>query len=275
MATVKDVISLMEEIAPLNLSDTYGKMYGGSDNSGFLIGDENRQIFSVLTCLDITGAVAAEAEDMGADMIISHHPLIFEGLKSVTRQEPAGNIINRLMKNDIAVYCAHLNFDIAPFGVNQIMADKLGLLNCKVLMPSGEDAGLGRIGTFAKNCSLKEICANLADITGETFIKACGDPDMLVTSAAVVCGAGGGDISLLKAAIKAGADVYITSEIRHHIAVYAREAGIALIDGGHFSTEKVAIPVLTKLLSGYAEKRNMDIEFTESAAETNPFNYYQ
>lgn len=270
MATVKDVISLMEEIAPLKLSDIYCEKYGGCDNSGLLLGDYNKQVFSVLVSLDITSEVAAEAEDIAADMIICHHPLIFNGIKSITKNDPLGKILYRLIKNDIAVYAAHLNFDIAPFGVNRIMADRLELTDCVVMQPTGEETGLGRIGKLPQSLPLKEVARMLEEITGKDNIKVCGEGETVISAVAVVCGAGG-DETLLKAAYEGGADLFITSEIKHHIALNATERGIAMIDGGHHATEQIAIPVLAKLLAGYAEKRDIDIEVTESGVNTDPF----
>lgn len=272
MATVQDIIKIIEEIAPIELSKLYCEKYNSYDNSGLILGDVNKEVFSVVVCLDLTREVADEAVDNNADMIISHHPLIFNGLKSITKNDSTGNIIYKLIKNDIAVYAAHLNFDNAPFGVNQILADKLGLVDCKIMQPAGEEAGLGRVGKLQRNYTLKEIFDLLCTILKEDGVKFCGNPDKIINTVGIVCGAGG-DMELLDIAYNMGADLYITSEIKHHIALNAKERGIALIDGGHFATENIAIPLLTQLISDYAENDNMDIEVNQSTVNTNPFIY--
>ena len=271
MATVKDVVSLMEEIAPAEFSDLYCKKYNTYDNSGLLLGDEDRQIFSVLVCLDLTSEVATEAEDINADMIITHHPFIFEGLKSITKQSPIGKTIYKLIKNDVAVYSAHLNFDVAPFGINQILADRLELQDCKVMQPIGEEAGLGRVGTLKNKCTLKEIFDITSALLNDSNIKLCGDINKEISVVAIVCGGGGSDSSLLQKAYNMGADLLITSEVKHHVALLAKELDIAIIDGGHYSTENFAIPVLTQLIAGYAENKNLDIEVSQTIINTNPF----
>ena len=273
MATVRDAMSIMVEIAPPELGRLYCERYKFDDNSGLLLGDENKQIFSVLVCLDITSEVAAEAEDINADMIISHHPLIFEGIKSLTKASPLGRTIYRLIKNDVAVYCAHLNFDVAPYGVGKILADRLELTGCKAILPVDEDAGLGRIGRLNNPMALREFYDLAVEVLGDNSAKLSGDFYKTVSTVAVVPGSGGGDLRLLKTIFDMGADVYITGEIKHHVALAAKELGIALIDGGHHSTEYPAIPALVDMLSEYAERENLEVEFAESKAKTNPFGW--
>lgn len=272
MATVKDVISLMEEIAPKKLSDLFCKKYNAYDNSGLLLGDEYKQVFSVLVCLDLTAEVAAEAQDISADMIITHHPLIYGGITRIIKTEPLGKILYKLIGNDIAVYSAHLNFDIAPFGVSQILADKLMLSECKVMLPVEEEAGLGRIGKIEK-CTLKELCDRVSAELNCQNIKVCGNLEKTITTVAVIAGSGGGDEELLKTAADMGADVIITSEVKHHIALAAKELDIAVIDACHHCTENIAIGALTQALNEYAEDANIDIEVTETSVNTNPFEY--
>ncbi len=273
MATVRDVMSILEEIAPLELGRSYCAKYGARDNSGLLLGDETRPVFSVLVCLDVTPEVADEAEDANADMIISHHPLIFDGIKSVTKSSPLGRTLYRLIKSDISVYCAHLNLDVAPNGVAKILADKMGLSDCKAILPVSEDAGLGRIGKLATPMPLREFYDLAVEVLGDSSAKLCGDFYRQIGVAAVAPGSCGGDMSLLEAVYEMGADVLLTGEIKHHVALCAKELGITLIDGGHHSTEYPAIPVLVDMLSEYAEKRGLDIEFSESQTKTNPFEW--
>ncbi|NLK17025.1 MAG: Nif3-like dinuclear metal center hexameric protein [Clostridiales bacterium] len=273
MATVRDVISIVEEIAPLELGKSYCERYGARDNSGLLLGDEAKPAFSVLVCLDVTSEVAAEAEDANADMIISHHPLIFDGIKSVTKSSPLGRTLYRLIKSDIAVYCAHLNFDVAPNGVAKILSDKLDLAQCKAILSVGEDAGLGRIGRLSSPMPLREFYDLVVEVLGDSSAKLCGDFYRQVSTVAVAPGSCGGDMSLLEAVYEMGADVLVTGEIKHHVALAAKELDVALIDGGHHSTEYPAIRVLVDMLSEYAEKSGLDIEFAESQTMTNPFGW--
>ncbi|MDD4003414.1 MAG: Nif3-like dinuclear metal center hexameric protein [Clostridia bacterium] len=272
MATVKDVIALMEEIAPKKLSDLYCQKYNAYDNSGLLLGNEDKQVFSVLVCLDLTSEVAAEAQDINADMIITHHPLIFGGLNEIISTEPMGKILYKLIQNNIAVYAAHLNFDFAPFGINQILADKLMLYDCKVMQEIGEEAGLGRIGKIEK-CTLKDFYDTVISTLCCENIRVSGNFDKIIHTVAVISGSGGGDIELLNIAAEHGADLILTSEVKHHIALAAKELDIAVIDAGHYSTENIAISMLVDALNGYAENKNLDIEVVQTAVNTNPFEF--
>lgn len=272
MALVKEVISLMDEIAPLSLSDLYCKENGAYDNSGLIIGNEDRHVFTVLCCLDVTSEVALEAVDINAEMIISHHPIIYGGIKNILQNNPLGKTLYTLIKNDISVLSAHLNLDVAPYGINQLFADQLDLTACTELMPINvEDAGLGRVGKYEVPKTLSSICAEIEKFSC-TKVSSIGDLSREITVVAVACGACGGDEVILQKAVESGAELFITSEIKHHIALLAKELGICVIDAGHYGTEYFAMPLICELLNEYADERQLDIEFIMSEVNTNPFN---
>ena len=140
------------------------------------------------------------------------------------------------------------------------------------MLPVEEEAGLGRIGKTEK-CTLKEFCDRAVSELNCQNIKVCGNLEKTITKVAAIAGSGGGDEELFKTAVDMGADVIITSEVKHHIALTAKELDIAIIDACHHCTENIAVGALVQALNGYAEDRNIDIEVTQTAVNTNPFEY--
>lgn len=262
MATVREIFAYFEEHVPTSM-----KME--SDNPGFLVGDGNRTVNKVLLALDITDAVIEEAKQIGAELILSHHPLFFS-IKSASTEDLIGRKIVAMLSNNISAICLHTNLDSVDGGVNDALMHTLEIPVEAVLDPAGVDAngmpyGLGRIGSIAEMplgeflliVKSKLACNGLRYISG-------GKPVHKVA----VCGGSGG--SLLDLVAKNGCDTYVTADIKHSVFLDARAMGINLIDAGHYSTENVVIPVLRDMLN----QTFPEIETTISMVHMQPEQYY-
>ncbi|GLW96535.1 Nif3-like dinuclear metal center hexameric protein [Microtetraspora sp. NBRC 16547] len=211
------------------------------DAVGLVCGDPAQEVRKILFAVDPVAAVVDEAIEWGADMIITHHPLYLRGTTSVAATTFKGRVIHRLIRNDVALYAAHTNADVADPGVSDALARAVGLFGeLRPLLPSAEDPrrGLGRIGTLPSPMPLREFAARAASGLPATAgpLRVAGDPERPIVTVAVSGGAGD---SLLGTARASGADVFLTADLRHHPASEFMEAegGPALIDASHWATE--------------------------------------
>ena len=233
MNTVKDIFDKLCEIAPLELQLDY-------DNAGFLIGRADTPVEKALLSLDVTEEVVDEAVERGAQLIVSHHPVIWEEMKSLTDLKPENEKILRLLENGIAVISMHTNLDIVEGGVNDVLLSLLGAENEGPF----DDEGCGRKGRLQKALPLDAflaLCKEKLNTRGLRYYDA-GRPAEHI---AVLGGAGG---SALIEAWRAGCDTYVTADVKYSVFLQARELGINLIDGDHFCTENPVIGVLAKKL---------------------------
>lgn len=241
---VADIIKIMEEIAPPAMAEDW-------DNVGLMLGRRCKAVKKLLLALDITGEVVQQAIAQKADMIITHHPLIFRGLKRVTDNEWQQELLLTLAEKGIAVYSAHTNLDCVSSGVNDVLAKKLHLDNVDVL---DSDNGLGRIG-IVPACSLQEFAAMVKKILRADYV-AVGDAGKQVHKVAV-CGGAGSD--LISLALLCGADTLITGDIKYHEAQQAVFSGLNVIDAGHQPTELPVMDDLADRLSQRFAQRNMNV----------------
>lgn len=233
MMTVKDVFDKLCMIAPLELQLEY-------DNAGFLLGHADAPVSKVFLSLDVTDEVAEEAIETGAQLIVSHHPVIWDEMKSLTDCVPGNRKLLRLIESGIAVISMHTNLDIAEGGVNDVLISLLGA-SC---IGSFDAEGCGRIGILKEPVPLQEfleICKKKLNSRGLRYYDA-GRP---VERLAVLGGSGG---SSLIEAWEAGCDTFVTADVKYSVFLQARELGINLIDGDHFCTENPVIPVLAQKL---------------------------
>lgn len=229
MTKISDVYDYLCELAPLELQLPF-------DNSGFLLGRKDGEVKRVLLALDVTPAVISEAIGFGAELIISHHPVIFSPLKSVTDEKYI-----RLAENRMAVISMHTNLDIAEGGVNDVLLSSLGAEYTGAL----DKDGCGRIGTLQKEMPLQsfiEVCKGKLGCKGIRYY----DSGKSVKNIAVMGGSGG---DALGDAAQKGCDTYVTADIKYHQFLCAAELGINLIDADHFCTENPVMPVLQKKLA--------------------------
>ena len=234
MTRIQDIFEELCKIAPLELQMEF-------DNAGFQIGRSDSVVRRALLALDVTDAVAEEAKELGAELIISHHPLIFTPLRAVTDRTPVQRRALFLTENRIGLISMHTNLDIAQGGVNDVLIRLLGAEPEEAL----DDDGCGRIGSLTEPLPLEDFLARCKARLNAEGLRCCsgGKP---VSRLAVMGGAGAD--SMDKAAEK-GCDTYVTADIKYHQFQRASELGLNLIDADHFYTENPIIPDLAKRLS--------------------------
>ncbi len=240
-----EIIEAIEDFAPGNLQESW-------DNSGLIIGDTNKEVGSILLALDCTPELISEAIETGAGMIITHHPLIFKGVKRIGTNTVQERMITSLIKNDIVLYSMHTNIDKVPEGVSSLMAKKLGMKNLSFLLPdNGGENGLGLVGDLDKYIEFNELSERLKKIFSVKTLR-CSKPVKGEIKRVAVCGGSGG--SLIQEAIKAGASVYITGDISYHN--FFCEDGFMIIDIGHYESEidvlKLIMSVIWKKIPNFA-----------------------
>jgi dinuclear metal center YbgI/SA1388 family protein len=237
MTTVADILKFMETIAP-----KYMKM--DWDNVGLLCGSRSTPVSKVVVALDPFEHVCQEAADWGAELIVTHHPLIFQAMKSITDETSIGRGIMLLCRNGISAINAHTNLDQAPGGVNDVLAQTLGLKNIQIIDPTGEPAyGLLRCGEVNEQSldSFLEHVKNALGCRGLRYVDG-GKP---VRKVAV---GGGSCAGAMLDALDAGCDTFVTSDIKYNQFWDASDLGLNLIDAGHFPTENPVVAVLAEKL---------------------------
>lgn len=249
---VGDFYRVIDDFAPFSIIED-------RDNVGLLVGSAKTEVTAALAALDLTSDLLDEAKRIGANLIITHHPVIYPSLKRICGE----SLLYRAIREDIAVISAHTNYDKAKNGVNDALAAVLKLQNIRTL-ESAELKGIGRLGELAAPMTSteyaafvkKELCVNCVKHTQGT----------LITTVAV---AGGSCAELWTDALAAGAQAFVTAEVKHHFLLAARESGFTLIDAGHFSTEVIAVAPLVKRIS----QALPGVRVILSETQTDPANY--
>jgi dinuclear metal center YbgI/SA1388 family protein len=243
------------------------------DAVGLVCGDPDEPVSRVLFAVDPTSAVVDEVIDTGAGLLVTHHPLLLTPVHGVPADDPKGRLVHRLIRAGAALFVAHTNADrAADHGVNDALAAVLGVRDAVPLepIPGNPRAGLGRVGDLGEPVPLREFAARVADVLPPTVggIRVAGDPARTVRRVAV-CGGSGG--SLLGAAAAAGADVLLTSDLKHHPVSDAGEVrGPALCDAAHFATEWPWLPVAADVLRDDLSGR---VEVAISRLRTDPWTH--
>ena len=234
---VKDIVKVIEEFAPLSVQE-------GWDNSGLCVGSPEDEVNSVLLALDCTPALVDEAIECGADMIVTHHPLIFSGLKRICPEDMVGETVIKAIKAGIAIYAAHTNADKVLGGVSGAMAARLGLENVQVLEPDGDGVGLGVVGDLKNPLTAKQVLELISEKFTPGAIRSSKPIEGDVTRVAM-CGGSGG--SLIGAAKKSGAQVYISGDISYHN--FFTPEGFMIVDIGHYESEIEIVDILFSLIT--------------------------
>ena len=262
MATVKDILEFMESLCPAYMQEQW-------DNVGLLCGRQSKEVKRILVALDPFEGVCREAAELGADLLVTHHPLIFTAPKAITEESSVGRCILLLAENGIAAVNAHTNLDLAPGGVNDVLAEKLGLQNIAIIDPVGEDAnglpyGLLRCGEVEEttlNAFLTHVKAQLGT-PALRFVNG----GKAVRKVAVGGGACAGEFY---AALAAGCDTFVTADVKYNQFWDAKELGLNLIDAGHFYTENPVVPVLAaKLQEAFPD---VEVKVSETHADCMEF----
>ena len=241
-----DIINIIEENYPKNLSYEW-------DNAGLFFGDKNKDIKRVIVTLDITMDVINQALEENADLILSHHPVIMSGIKTLEDNLMHSEIIKKAIKNDLAIYSAHTNMDVAKNGINQKLAELFGFGNIEVLEenPLYKDCGLGRVGELEKEISIDDFCEIVKEKLNTPFVRLCKNKDTVKR----VCVASGSCCEYVPLAIEKKADVIITGDMKYHNCIEYVYDGISIIDAGHFPTEIIVMDMFSELL----KNENIDI----------------
>lgn len=237
MSTVFDLYSAIDQFAPFSLSMDF-------DNTGILVGDRHQPVSKVLLALDCTIDVVNYAKEIGAQLIITHHPVIFHPIKRVNED----SVVYHLIRSQIAVISAHTNLDIAEGGVNDVLAQAMGLQNISglELLDPAAQSYLGRIGTLSNPISASEFAALVKESLHARSVK-FADAGNKIQKVALCSGSGA---DCLASALAAGADALLTSEVKQHEYLNAAAAGISIFDAGHFDTEDIVIETLKEKLAG-------------------------
>ena len=233
---VRDIIAVIEDFAPLSIQE-------GWDNSGLCVGSPEAEVSSVLFALDCTESLVDEAIECGADMIITHHPLIFSGLKKISPENQVGAAVIKAIKNGISIYAAHTNADKVVAGVSGAMAAKLGLVDVQILDEDGEGIGLGVVGNLPQPLAVESVMSLVKDRFSLKVLKSSKPLDGMISRVAM-CGGSGG--SLIGAARKSGAQLYISGDISYHN--FFTPEGFMIMDIGHYESEIEIVNILFSLI---------------------------
>ena len=251
---VQDIIDILETFAPAATQEPW-------DNAGLLIGSPRQEVRAVLVGFDCTKALVDEAVRRGADMVVTHHPLIFGGLKHIDPDDPVGAAVTAAIRGGVAVYAAHTNADKADAGVNALMAARLGLADPRPL----DESGLAWVGALPAPMSGEAFCQYVKERFALRTLR-CSAPVGTVTVAATSCGAGS---SFAEKAYAAGAEAFVTGDVSyHHFFV---PEGCMILDIGHYESE---IDIVAKFVSVLQKNLPTFAVYTTENKQNNPVYYF-
>ena len=257
MTTVADILKYIETLAPRSMKMDW-------DNVGLLCGSKSSEVTKVLVALDPFEAVCQEAVEIGAQLIVTHHPLIFQAPKAITDETSIGRCIMQLCRHGISAINAHTNLDQAPGGVNDVLAAKLGLADVEMINPK-DGIGLMRCGVVAEQ-PLTSFLATVKERLGCEGLRYVdgGKPVHKVAVGGGSCAGG------MLEALHAGCDTFVTADVKYNQFWDAHDLGLNLIDAGHFQTENPVVAVLAeKIAAAFPE-----IEVKISETHTDCMKYY-
>ena len=278
-ATVAQIIEIMDRLVPPWLAEKW-------DNVGLQIGDPRLPVQQIWIALDPGAEVIEAACKNKVDLVITHHPLIFRPLKSIDFGTPGGSIIQMAASHHLAIFAAHTNFDIVSDGVNDILAQRLGIKQLEILKPIVVDTasqkevnssasveasyGIGRIGVLDRPGSLTDLVSRIKKKLKLKFVKVAGDPKMKISRIALCSGSGS---SLVPAFLSSEADVYISGDIHYHNARDAESVRRAIIDIGHFASEHLMVEALAQRLEQLISEAGISAKIRACTIEKDPFRY--
>ena len=253
---LREILSSLDRIAPFSLALSW-------DNSGLQVGDLRQNIEKIYLALEATHEVIDRAQEKGAQLIVTHHPLIFTPLKTIKKGAYPGTLIYKLIECHMALIAMHTNWDAAPEGLSHALAQKVGLRDQEVL----EEGGIGRIGMLAQATTPEALAHRLMEELPAPWARIVGDPHKKVQRVAVCPGSGG---DLWPKAQALGAQLLVTGDVKHHQAREAQESGMILLDLGHFATESWGMKLLKKKI----EKEVPQVKVEVDATLRDPFTIY-
>lgn len=257
MTKVREIAEVIEEFAPKCLQESY-------DNAGLQVGDPDATVAAVLLCLDVTEDVLEEAKERECNLIVSHHPLIFRGLKSLTGADLTQRLVLKALKMNIAVYSAHTNLDSVWDGVSHEMARRLDIKNLEVLEPQPQNskAGLGVVGDISPLPKI-EFLRKIKNTFKVNALRYSAQSPGVVVRRVAVCGGAGA--SLISSAIRAKADILVTGDVKYHdFTSFGQE--IIIADIGHYESELCSRDILSRVI----RDKFPDLTIYFSETESNP-----
>ncbi len=263
MVKINEIINIMEGLAPLYLKESY-------DNVGFMVGDREKEVTKVLVALDCTIKVIEEAKELGAQLILTHHPLLFIKPKTITTDSLQGKKLMKLIENGIALYSSHTNWDTVKGGLNDEFVKILGFQESKIIevAPSDPTAGVGRIVQLKEETTLEEIIKGIKDKLKIQNLRYSGDLNKKVRTIALVNGSGE---DYLQQAYDLGAELLITGDTTYHFVSDYEEMGLSVIDIGHFNSEWPLVMRLSEKIKKILEPRGVEVII--SNATRDPYNF--
>ncbi len=259
---IKEIMNFLEDFAPIKLAESW-------DNVGLHVGNEENEVTKVLLALDATDDVIDEAIELGANLIVTHHPMIFKAVKNINASNPLGNKIIKLIKHNISVYVVHTNLDFNIGGTSEVLAEVLGLENVKVLEPHVIDStcGLGRTGILPNEKTVGEILQGLKETGKFDYINYAPDNEGLskCVKKVALC-TGTVEDSLVFKAKEMGCDIYVSGDLKFHSAQLAKNLGITIVDIGHYCSENIVFESLSNRLS--KEFQNTEFIISNVNAQT-------
>ncbi len=270
---VKDIAVLIESVAPLQLQESY-------DNAGLQVGDPEQEVTGVLTTLDVTEESVARAVELGANLIVSHHPLLFRGTKQINpRRDYISRVIIEAIRHDVAIYSAHTNLDNAPGGVNARMCEVLGLHDVRPLARLSLEQTSGLSAEMACSCGSGMVGMLPVPISVYDFVQLVKErfsiPALMANSEDVeptrmvqkiaLCGGAGDDF--IMDAVRAGADAFLTGEVSYHL--YFGHPELFIVCGGHYETEQFTCQLLRDII--VAKYPDLDITVAPSSSPIHVF----
>jgi dinuclear metal center YbgI/SA1388 family protein len=264
MPRLSDIISAIEQLAPPALAEDW-------DNSGLQIGEPGSEIGKLLVALDPLPEVIDEAVRTGASLVVSHHPLFFGAVRSLDTSSGIGAAVKSAIRGGVAVYSAHTSLDSVSPGVSDALAAVLKLKDTRpVVQAAGQKtgSGLGRIGALPRPMKVSEVAAAFKETLGLTRVRLTGAPERSVRRVAV-CGGSGSE--LIGDAVGLGAEVFVTGDVKYHAALMAAALGIAVLDVGHYESEKYALPAFAARLKQAIRMKGWKVAVELSTAQGAPW----
>ena len=245
---VRDALNILNGMFPPEQAESY-------DNVGLLCGHPDVPVERILCALDLTEGLIDEAQEKGAQLIVTHHPILFHARKNLREDDPEGRLLAKLVRSRLSLIAAHTNYDNAPDGVNDQLAAALGLVNVQALAN-----GL-RVGELPREMNVRELTEHVGKSLCAVVRPYC-TCDTAVRRVAV-CGGAGSEFYPL--ALAAGAQAYVTGEVHHHDALAAVAENLAVLEAGHYETEQIAIKSLANRLQSAANALQYKVTVMESA----------
>jgi dinuclear metal center YbgI/SA1388 family protein len=236
---IAEVIAFLEQLAPVRTAEDW-------DNVGLLVGRRDAEVARAMTCLTVTPASAAEAIAAGVQLIVTHHPLPFHGMKQINSDTVTGRLLLDLIAGGVAVYSAHTAFDSAGEGINQRLAAGLELCDIRPLRPQPDGSGAGRFGRLDAPTTLATLAARLKRFLRIEHLHWVGRPEQPVATVAVACGAADEFLDLAR---RNYCDALLLGEARFHTCLEAEATGVGLLLPGHFASERFGLEHLAESLS--------------------------